>query len=63
MVQPMHDEFLMLMVSGLAGFLDFGDVGTHIVGYQTPLPVVNSAPVATEARSPSHRPGKPLPDR
>lgn len=38
-LEPMHDEFLMLMVSGPGGFLNFGDVGWHIVGYQTPLPV------------------------
>lgn len=38
-VQPMQDQFMMLTVSGPAGFLNFGDVGTHIVGYQTPLPV------------------------
>lgn len=38
-VQPMHDQFLMLTVSGPGGFSNFGEVGWHLVGYQTPLPV------------------------
>jgi hypothetical protein len=38
-VQPMHQEFLMLAVGGPVGFVNFGDVGGHMVGYQTPLPV------------------------